>query len=65
LTYLGSLHTPARDIMQQGVMGDAPAAPKSGETPVPAQPPASTPVPGSAPAPAGEAPAQKPGEVPK
>src|SRR5512144_1625755 len=31
LTYLGSIHAPAKDIMQQGVMGDAPAAPKSAD----------------------------------
>src|SRR3954471_4810624 len=51
LTYLGSLHTPAKDVMQQGVMGDTPAG-KSADVPKQVQPPVSTPVPGSAPAPA-------------
>src|SRR5436190_15103926 len=66
LTYLGSLHTPAKDVMQQGVMGDTPAS-KSADVPKQAQPPASTPVPGSTPAPATETPAApaKNGEVPK
>lgn len=66
LTYLGSIHSPAKDVMQQGVMGNVPK-----DAPAPGQPPASTPVPGStpapvpgtAPAPSGEAPKQ--GEVPK
>src|SRR5690242_14347989 len=52
LTYLGTLHTPAKDIMQQGVMGDHPES-KSTDLPKQAQPPAQAPVPGStAPAPA-------------
>ena len=61
LTYLGSMHGPAKDVMQQGVMGNLPKS----EAPAPGQPPASTPspVPGSTPAPSNEAP--KPGEVPK
>ncbi len=61
LTYLGSMHGPAKDVMQQGVMGNMPKS----EAPAPGQPPASTPapVPSSAPAPSSEAP--KPGEVPK
>ena len=61
LTYLGSMHTPAKDVMQQGVMGNMPKS----DAPAPGQPPASTPspVPSSAPAPSNEAP--KPGEVPK
>ena len=61
LTYLGSMHGPAKDVMQQGVMGNLPKS----EAPAPGQPPASTPapVPGSTPAPSSEAP--KPGEVPK
>ena len=61
LTYLGSLHSPAKDVMQQGVMGSVPKS----EAPAPGQPPASTPapVPSSAPAPSGDAP--KPGEIPK
>jgi preprotein translocase subunit SecG len=61
LTYLGSMHGPAKDVMQQGVMGNMPKS----EAPAPGQPPASTPaqVPSSTPAPSNEAP--KPGEVPK
>jgi len=61
LTYLGSMHGPVKDVMQQGVMGNMPKS----EAPAPGQPPASTPapVPSSAPAPSSEAP--KPGEVPK
>jgi preprotein translocase subunit SecG len=60
LTYLGTLHAPAKDVLQQGVMGSQPAT-KSEAAPAP-----SAPVPGSAPAPATEAPApQKSGEVPK
>jgi len=67
LTYLGSMHAPAKDVMQQGVMGNMPKS----ETPAPSQPPvqtpapvpSSTPAPSSAPAPANEAPKQ--GEVPK
>ena len=70
LTYLGSMHGPAKDVMQQGVMGNMPKS----EAPAPGQPPASTPeavpgstgstpVPGSTPAPASGAPKQ--GEVPK
>ena len=69
LTYLGSLHTPAKDVMEQGVMGNVPKseAPAPGQPPAPAQAPipGSTPAaaPGSTPAPASEAPTQ--GEVPK
>ena len=69
LTYLGSMHSPAKDVMEQGVMGNVPKseAPAPGQPPAPAQAPipGSTPaaVPGSTPAPAGEAPKQ--GEVPK
>ena len=61
LTYLGSMHGPAKDVMQQGVMGNIPKS----EAPAPGQPPASTPAPApsSTPAPSSEAP--KPGEVPK
>jgi len=61
LTYLGSMHGPAKDVMQQGVMGNMPKS----EAPAPGQPPASTPapVPSSTPAPSSDAP--KPGEVPK
>ena len=61
LTYLGSLHTPVKDVMQQGVMGNVPKseAPAPGQSPVPAP----APVPGSTPAPTNEAP--KPGAVPK
>ena len=61
LTYLGSMHGPAKDVMQQGVMGNMPKS----DSPAPGQPPASTPapVPSSTPAPSNEAP--KPGEVPK
>lgn len=66
LTYLGSMHSPAKDVMQQGVMGNVPK-----DASAPGQPPATTPVPGSTPAPvpgstpapSGEAPKQ--GEVPK
>ncbi|HTQ00090.1 MAG TPA: preprotein translocase subunit SecG [Casimicrobiaceae bacterium] len=61
LTYLGTMHTGPRDIMQQGTP-DVPAATKSAEPAKPA--PASVPVPGSTPAPASEAPKQA-GEVPK
>jgi preprotein translocase subunit SecG len=64
LTYLGSMHTKAKDPMQQGVMGDAPVT-KSVE--VPKEAPATAPVP--APAPTGgtvpAAPPSKAGEVPK
>jgi preprotein translocase subunit SecG len=69
LTYLGSMHTPAKDVMQQGVMGNVPnpEAPAPGQPPAPAQAPipGSTPAaaPGSTPAPATGAPKQ--GEVPK
>ncbi|MFO1305163.1 MAG: preprotein translocase subunit SecG [Burkholderiales bacterium] len=59
LTYLGSIHAPAKDVMQQGVMGNLPKS----DAPAPAPAPATAPVPGSAPAPAGEA--AKQGEVPK
>ena len=79
LTYLGSMHAPAKDVMEQGVMGNMPKS----EAPAPGQPPASTPaavpgstgstpvpgstgsapVPGSTPAPSSGAPKQ--GEVPK
>jgi preprotein translocase subunit SecG len=69
LTYLGSMHAPAKDVMEQGVMGNVPKS----EAPAPGQPPApaQAPIPGSAPAavpggttaPASEAPKQ--GEVPK
>ncbi|MCC6196147.1 MAG: preprotein translocase subunit SecG [Burkholderiales bacterium] len=70
LTYLGTLHAPARDAMQQGVMGGD-NAPKAAEVPKPAAPPATTPVPAPAatPAPASEVPQGTPGpkagEVPK
>src|SRR5215213_4719339 len=48
LTYLGSMHTPAKDVMQQGVMGNVPKS----EAPVPGQPPAApAAVPGSTPTP--------------
>jgi len=61
LTYLGSLHTPVKDVMQQGVMGNVPKseAPAPGQSPVPAP----APVPGSTLAPTNETP--KPGAVPK
>jgi preprotein translocase subunit SecG len=69
LTYLGSMHAPAKDVMEQGVMGNVPKS----EAPAPGQPPApaQAPIPGSAPAavpggttaPASEPPKQ--GEVPK
>ncbi len=60
LTYLGTMHTPAKDVLQQGVMGNQPA------TKTEAPQPSSAPVPGSTPAPATETPApQKSGEVPK
>src|SRR6186997_2952568 len=32
LTFLGTMHTPSKDVMQQGVMGDVPAS-KSGDAP--------------------------------
>ena len=54
LTYLGTLHTKPKDVMQQGVMGNVPAAP-GGEAPK-----APTPVPAPV-APAGGA---APGGVP-
>jgi preprotein translocase subunit SecG len=69
LTYLGSMHAPAKDVMEQGVMGNVPKseAPAPGQPPAPAQAPipGSTPAaaPGSTPAPTSEAPKQ--GEVPK
>ena len=61
LTYLGSMHAPAKDVMQQGVMGNMPKS----EAPAPGQPPASTPapVPGNTTPLPSEAPKQ--GEVPK
>jgi len=62
LTYLGTLHTGSKDIMQQGTQ-EAPAT-KSADVPKPSAPPASAPVPGSTPAPANEAQKQS-GEVPK
>jgi preprotein translocase subunit SecG len=70
LTYLGSMHGAPKDVMQQGVMGDAPV---SKSVDVPAKAPAPTtsaaPTPATATAPAGEAaPAggsSKAGEVPK
>jgi preprotein translocase subunit SecG len=63
LTYLGSMNTPVKDVMEQGVMGnmpksDAAASPVQTPAPVPG-----TPAPATAPAPANEAPKQ--GEVPK
>jgi preprotein translocase subunit SecG len=59
LTYLGAMHAPAKDMMEQGVMGNLP---KSDAPPV--QTPA--PVPGTpAPAPAPASGAPKQGEVPK
>src|SRR4029453_19024285 len=63
LTYLGTMHTPAKDVMQQGVMGNMPKseAPAPGTPPV--QTPAPVPAPAPAPAPSNEAPKQ--GEVPK
>jgi hypothetical protein len=63
LTYLGSMNTPAKDVMEQGVMGNLP---KSDAAAPPVQTPApvpGTPAPATAPAPASEAPKQ--GEVPK
>ncbi len=70
LTYLGTTHAP-RDLMQQGVMGDAPAT-KPGDVPAaPAAPKdaAPTPTPAAPAAPAGSAaPAgtgSKAGDVPK
>ena len=63
LTYLGTMHTPAKDVMQQGVMGNMPKS----EAPAPGQPPVQTPapVPAPAPAPAPSNEAPKQGEVPK
>jgi preprotein translocase subunit SecG len=49
LTYLGSMHTKAKDVMQQGVMGDVPATKSadvpttSAPAPAPAAPPANAP----------------------
>ena len=68
LTYLGSLHAPAKDVMEKGVMGDVPAtksvdAPKApATTPAPATPAAPAAPAGEA-APAGST--SKAGEVPK
>ena len=61
LTYLGSTNTPAKDVMEQGVMGSVPKS----EAPVPGQPAAPTPapVPGNTTPMPSEAPKQ--GEVPK
>jgi preprotein translocase subunit SecG len=61
LTYLGSTNTPAKDVMEQGVMGSVPKS----EVPAPGQPPAPTPapVPGNTTPMPSEAPKQ--GEVPK
>jgi preprotein translocase subunit SecG len=67
LTYLGSMHGPAKDVMDQGVMGNVPKS----EAPAPGQPPATAPVPAPSTAPAPStvpAPsndATKQGEVPK
>ena len=64
LTYLGSTQAPAKDVMQQGVMGNMPkdGAPAPVQTPAPV--PSTTPAPSPAPAaPANTAPKQ--GEVPK
>jgi preprotein translocase subunit SecG len=61
LTYLGTMHTPAKDVMQQGVMGNMPKS----EAPAPGQPPVQTPAPVPAPAPAPSNEAPKQGEVPK
>ena len=65
LTYLGSMQAPAKDVMQQGVMGSVPkdAAPAPVQTPAPVPSTTPAPAPSSAPAPANEAPKQ--GEVPK
>ena len=73
LTYLGSMHTKAKDVMQQGVMSDVPVTKStdvpSTSVPAPAVPPTSAPSTAPATAPAGEkAPAGAPskaGEVPK
>jgi preprotein translocase subunit SecG len=68
LTYLGSMHAPAKDVMQ-GVMGDAPAgksvdAPKApATTPAPATPAAPAAAPAGEAAPGGTT--SKAGEVPK
>ena len=77
LTYLGSMHTKAKDVMQQGVMSDVPA-PKGADVPstpvptpgaAPAAAPATAPATGPATAPAGDkAPAGAPskaGDIPK
>ena len=68
LTYLGSMHTKAKDVMQQGVMGDVPAT-KSSDVPAPAPAPAAAPAAPPATAPAGDkAPAGAPskaGDIPK
>jgi preprotein translocase subunit SecG len=69
LTYLGSMHTKAKDVMQQGVMGDVPAT-KSTDVPTTTAPaPATSPAAPPATAPAGDkAPAGAPskaGDIPK
>ena len=57
LTYLGSTRTVPKDVMQQGVMGNLPAAAKAPEAPTPA------PVAATEGAPADKA--SKAGDVPK
>ena len=62
LTYLGSIHSPAKDVMQQGVMGNVPAAPGGDAPKAPAPVPApAAPTGGAAP---GGVPS-KAGDVPK
>ena len=59
LTYLGSMHAPTKEVIDQGVMGNMPKS----EAPAPVQTPA--PVPSTAPAPAPSTEPAKQGEVPK
>jgi preprotein translocase subunit SecG len=65
LTYLGSMHTTPKDVMQQGVMSDVPVTKStdvpSTAVPAPAVPPATAPAGEKAPAGA----PSKAGEVPK
>ena len=62
LTYLGTLHTKPKDVMQQGVMGNVPAAPGGDAPKAPAPVPApAAPTGGAAP---GGVPS-KAGDVPK
>lgn len=62
LTYLGTMHAKPKDVMQQGVMGNVPAAP-AGDLPKAPAPAAAPAAPGGDAAPGGAP--SKAGEVPK